>query len=34
MCQYTKIDPNNPEKVYTIILAEEGASKFSGEWSS
>ncbi|KAH8087910.1 hypothetical protein HD553DRAFT_348466 [Filobasidium floriforme] len=28
VCQYTKIDPNNPEEVYSIALEEEGGGKF------
>jgi hypothetical protein len=31
VCQYTKIDPNNPEGVYTIALEEEGDGKFKRE---
>jgi hypothetical protein len=31
MCAYTKIDPNDPEKVHTLILKEEESGKFSGE---
>lgn len=31
VCQYTKIDPNNPEEVYTIALEEEGDGKFKRE---
>jgi hypothetical protein len=31
VCQYTKIDPNNPEEVYSIALEEEGGGKFKRE---